>query len=241
MQAFHSSAAAANGRRSKALITPMNRSGSVVAHSLLSMQKKQSFIVPSLQSQQSLPAMELDSQKTCLPDDQHSSSDDESHVSATPQYSKVPWMQKSTFDRDDVDMSRRSSSSGAGKYGRSSGAEKPNFVAGNCVTNMANHCDENGSVTLCTNEHCNISNKNSSSADRHVSNENSGNVDGIRRWQMQQHGGPLSDITNTPLSNNEVFLIPEWDGCSPTAIIRCLKAIDKEELKSLGLREFYKS
>jgi hypothetical protein len=58
MQAFHSSAAAANGRQSKKLITPMNRSGSVVAHSLLSMQKKQSFVVPSLQKQQSFAAME---------------------------------------------------------------------------------------------------------------------------------------------------------------------------------------
>jgi len=229
MQAFHSSAAAVNGRRSKALITPMNRSGSVVAHSLLSLQKKQSLVAPSLQRQQSFAAMEQDSQETCLPDDQYSSSDDESHVSATPQYRKAPWMQKSTFDRDDVDMSRRSSSSGAGKYGRSSIAEKPNFVAGNCVTNTANHSYDNGTVTLCTNEHRNVSNENSGSADRRVSNENSIN------------GGPLSDITNTPLSTNEVFLIPEWDGCSPTAIIRCLKAIDKEELKSLGLREFYKS
>jgi len=229
MQAFQSSAAALTGRRSKALITPMNRSGSVVAHSLLSLQKKQSLVAPSLQRQQSFAAMEQDSQETCLPDDQYSSSDDESHVSATPQYRKAPWMQKSTFDRDDVDMSRRSSSSGAGKYGRSSIAEKPNFVAGNCVTNTANHSYDNGTVTLCTNEDRNVSNENSGSADRRVSNENSIN------------GGPLSDITNTPLSTNEVFLIPEWDGCSSTAIIRCLKAIDKEQLKSLGLREFYKS
>jgi len=148
MQAFHSSAAAVNGRQTKALITPMNRSGSVVAHSLLSMQKKQSLVAPSLQRQQSFAAMEQDSQETCLPDDQYSSSDDESHVSATPQYRKAPWMQKSTFDRDDVDMSRRSSSSGAGKYGRSSSAEKPNSGAGNCVPNTANHSDDNGTVTL---------------------------------------------------------------------------------------------
>jgi hypothetical protein len=45
--------------------------------------------------------------------------------------------------------------------------------------------------------------------------------------------------TYTVHTSNEVSMIPEWDGCSPNAIIRRLKAVNKEEVKSPGLREFW--
>jgi hypothetical protein len=35
--------------------------------------------------------------------------------------------------------------------------------------------------------------------------------------------------------------IPEWDGCNLDAVMKRLKSISKEELDSVGRREFYKS
>jgi hypothetical protein len=45
---------------------------------------------------------------------------------------------------------------------------------------------------------------------------------------------PLGNITNNSI-------IPEWDGSSPDTVVKCLKALNKDQLKELGIREFYKS
>jgi hypothetical protein len=73
------------------------------------------------------------------------------------------------------------------------------------------------------------SNKNGSS-NRLVTNTNSGQGD-----------RPLGNITNTLHQSQHSSLIPEWDGCLPDVIIKRLKALDKEELQPLGIKEFYKS
>jgi len=49
---------------------------------------------------------------------------------------------------------------------------------------------------------------------------------------------PLGNITNTP---NTQSIIPEWDGCNPDSVVKSLKVLDKDQLKELGIREFYKS
>ncbi len=46
----------------------------------------------------------------------------------------------------------------------------------------------------------------------------------------------LANITNLQPSTP----IPEWDGCKPDAVMKRLKSITKEELTSIGRREFYK-
>jgi hypothetical protein len=35
--------------------------------------------------------------------------------------------------------------------------------------------------------------------------------------------------------------VPEWDGCNPVSILRCLKSIPKPDLEAISKREFYKS
>ncbi len=49
---------------------------------------------------------------------------------------------------------------------------------------------------------------------------------------------PLATITN---NSNAQSIILEWDGSNPDAIVKRLKAFDKDQLKNLGIREFYKS
>jgi hypothetical protein len=49
---------------------------------------------------------------------------------------------------------------------------------------------------------------------------------------------PLGNITNTP---NTQSIIPEWDGCNPDSVVKSMKALDKDQLKELGIRELYKS
>jgi hypothetical protein len=82
--------------------------------------------------------------------------------------------------------------------------------------------------------------RSSSSTSSTISRHNNNNEDG----QL-----PLSNVTNTlellssavDQSQNPSSLIPEWDGCTPDAILKQLKALQKDELAGFGMREFYKS
>jgi hypothetical protein len=62
---------------------------------------------------------------------------------------------------------------------------------------------------------------------------------------FQREREPFSDRTNlssrtpSPNGSSEPCNIPEWDGCTQAAIIKRLKAIDKDQLKDLGIREFF--
>jgi hypothetical protein len=53
----------------------------------------------------------------------------------------------------------------------------------------------------------------------------------------------LANITNgqSTHASPQQCIIPEWDGCTQDAIIKRLKQLDKEQLQSLSIREFYKS
>jgi len=51
----------------------------------------------------------------------------------------------------------------------------------------------------------------------------------------------LSTRTPSPNGSLEPCNIPEWDGCTQDAIIKRLKAINPDQLKDLGIREFFKS
>jgi hypothetical protein len=48
---------------------------------------------------------------------------------------------------------------------------------------------------------------------------------------------PLANMTNNP---NTQTIIPEWDRFNPDSVVKHLKALDKDQLKELGIREFYK-
>jgi hypothetical protein len=64
---------------------------------------------------------------------------------------------------------------------------------------------------------------------------------------LQREQEPFSDRTNlsrrtpSPNGSSEPCKISEWDGCTQDAIIKHLKAIDPDQLKDLGIREFFKS
>lgn len=70
------------------------------------------------------------------------------------------------------------------------------------------------------------------------------------RQQPQQTAGEsraFNNITNAPhplqrvAVNNHSACIAEWDNCNPDFVMKRLKLITKEELASVGRREFYKS
>lgn len=65
---------------------------------------------------------------------------------------------------------------------------------------------------------------------------------------LSQQRRPLANLTNNTATSTQLTdlspqqsIIPEWDGCTQDAIIKRLKALDKEQLQSFSIREFYKS
>lgn len=69
----------------------------------------------------------------------------------------------------------------------------------------------------------------------------------LRRVNNNLQRQPFNDMTNlcsttpSPNASSESGAIPEWAGCTQDAIMKRMKAIDKDQLKDLGLKEFYKS